>query len=253
MKETVPFLFCNAAYWTKENNVDIIFTEIHTERGTSIVKKKILPIIIMLLAVAVTVTAVAFISSWIAPEEEKKDQKSAAKAVAVTVTKDAEEQGAQVQQPVADEKTEEDKGSDQPAIPETVEGTVADEQQVPVQTETPAKPLLDISLIQNVIQTAEPSNPLIGRWQLTEETIEELLGMSDYGDLMLTIEFTENGECITTVSLMGSVESQTVEYLFDNDTLTIDGSVEEYSLDGDRLVITSGDTVMNCVRMPEAN
>lgn len=184
----------------------------------------------MVLAVAAVVGGVALFSDWVAPGEGNQPA-----AIVTGPVQDAVHEET-VDAPAADGNAEDGN------IPSEEGG-----EPVTVQEETAASAenglaALNIPVLP-VVQEAAAEATLLGRWQMTQECVNEFLG---FGDAACMLEFTEDGQCIQTVTLMGYTQTETAAYTWENDVLTVNDVITEYELNGDSLVI-KGDVTLTYV------
>lgn len=200
-----------------------------------IVKQKLMHVLIMVLAVAAVVGGVALFSDWVAPGEGKQP------AAVVTGS---------VQDTVNEETTAapaEDGNAADANIPSEESGEAVSVQEGSTASAAGGLAALNIPVLpqaqEAVAETAEAT--LLGRWQMTQECVNEFIG---FGDAVCMLEFTEDGQCIQTVTLMGYTQTETAAYTWENDVLTVNDETAEYVLNGDSLVIT-GDVTLTYFRV----
>lgn len=215
------------------------------ERGFLDMKKNLMHVVIMVLAVAAVVAGVALFSGWIAPEAKTDVPVTALQAVvpvqdaAPAVVPEAAAQQTEVKEeavPVIEEST---------AVPEenglaamiNLPANLTEATPVPVVEEpaVPAKEPEDAGavILPVVEEMAEPT--LIGRWQMDQECLNAMIG---YGEATCTLEFTEDGKMVQELTVMGYTEPTLGTYTWEKGgELTVNDTPVEYVLESDRLII----------------
>ena len=221
-------------------------------------KQKWTRALIMVLVVAAVVAGTAFLSVLVAPKPEAAEAVNAVVAPAETA-KEAVTEEAVTEEAVAEEVATEET----PVAEETVQAEEIEAAESPVAVEEAMQPAEEavtapvdeaevfspVKFLQSaLVEADELAQALIGRWQMEQEDVAQLLGVDQ---LVCILEFTEDGRCVQTLSMMGYQNEKVDAYAMENGQLKINGNPVAYVLDGDMLSITTDDVEVNYFRLSD--